>query len=57
MSGASSSTRAVFGNGTDSNKGLDFVVIASLGNATDFGDLNEDQEAGQAVSNAHGGLG
>ena len=46
IGGLSSSTRAIFAGGTDggdpnSNNVIDFVTIASLGNATDFGDMAE----------------
>ena len=46
VGGLSSSTRAIFAGGTDSgspnaNNIIDFVTIASLGNATDFGDMAE----------------
>ena len=35
---------------------VDYVTIASTGNATDFGDLATVQNAGGGCSNAHGGL-
>ena len=47
VGGLSSSTRAIFAGGTNapgdpnSNNIIDFVTIASLGNATDFGDMAE----------------
>ena len=47
IGGLSSSTRAIFAGGTNgpgdpnSNNIIDFVTIASLGNATDFGDMAE----------------
>ena len=40
MTGLSSGTRGVFAGGTNpSNLIMDFVTIASAGNATDFGDM------------------
>jgi hypothetical protein len=60
--GASSSIRAVFGGGrvvTPSNTPvnvMDYVTIASTGNATDFGDLTVIQANLGGTSNAHGGL-
>ena len=38
MSGASNSTRAVFGSGAGGTSTMDYVTIASTGNAADFGD-------------------
>ena len=35
---------------------MDFINIASTGNATDFGDLTSARHAPSGVSNAHGGL-
>ena len=60
----SSSTRAIFGGGytpsptpsTELNV-IDYVTIASTGNATDFGDLSGEQTNRRACSDAHGGLG
>jgi hypothetical protein len=55
----SSSTRGVFGGGEDNSNKLnviDYVTIASTGNATDFGDLAMVLEAPTGCSNAHGGL-
>jgi len=58
--GASSSTRGVFGGG--SNPGgninvMEYVNIASTGNANDFGDLGQLQRALTGCSDSHGGLG
>ena len=50
VEGCSSSTRGLFGGGTASNPGaftintIEFVTIATTANATDFGDLNTQQE-------------
>jgi len=38
MTGCSNSTRALFGSGTSRTSTIDYVTIASTGNATDFGD-------------------
>ena len=58
----SSSVRGVFGGGftgpgpTRYNT-IDFVLIASTGNAQDFGDLIEDRTAPGSACDSHGGLG
>jgi len=36
---------------------IDFVTIASAGNANDFGDLSEPRRGMGALSDSHGGLG
>ena len=36
---------------------IDFVVIASTGNATDFGDLTEARRGLSGFSGSHGGIG
>ena len=55
-----SETRGVFGGGTsDGNNGInivDYVTIASTGNATDFGDLTQSRYDLCGCSSAHGGL-
>ena len=35
---------------------IDYVTIASTGNATDFGDMTQAGGQGAAISNGHGGL-
>ena len=35
---------------------VDYVEIATTGNAKDFGDLSEARSAGGGTSNGHGGL-
>jgi hypothetical protein len=45
----------VFGGGGSSNV-IDYITIASAGNATDFGDLTEARYNLSACSNSHGGL-
>ena len=56
----SSRTRGVFGGGSpDVNNTLEYVEIATTGNATDFGDFQGFGRRGagqEAISNAHGGL-
>ena len=65
----SNQVRAVFGGGyftpsstasggTDDNR-IDYITIASTGNAQDFGDLstNTNHGRGAALSDSHGGLG
>ena len=50
MSGASNSTRALFGPGSGRTAIIDYVTIASTGNATDFGDptINRNGATGAA---------
>ena len=52
------STRGLFGGGTTGSASnvIDYVTIASTGNATDFGDLTVARYRLSACSNAHGGL-
>lgn len=61
--GTASTVRAIFGggawdgSGVNSTDKLDYVTIASTGNATSFGDLlMAHSYTGGAVSNGHGGL-
>ena len=48
--------RAVFGGGRTSGGSvrniIDYITIASTGNATDFGDLTDSRYAASAVSNS-----
>ena len=55
---ANSTTRAVqMGGYTGSNSNvIDYVTIASTGNATDFGDMTQAGGQGAAICNGHGGL-
>lgn len=48
----------VFGGGVVSSASnvIDYITIASAGNATDFGDLTVSRYALAACSNSHGGL-
>ena len=62
--GTSTSTRGVFAGGrfnshpvSDLNNIIDFVTIASTGNASDFGDLTEPKKELGLTSDSHGGLG
>jgi len=61
-SGASSSTRGVFGGGGEPLPSsvqlntIDYVTIMTQGNAVDFGDLTTARGTLAACSNAHGGL-
>ncbi len=59
LKGVSNKTRGVFitgYTGADTNL-IDFVTIATTGNATDFGDNDrEDNYANGATSDSHGGL-
>lgn len=60
--GVSTNTRAVaggglsFGGGTTLRNVMDYVTIASTGNATDFGDLLSNTYSLAGASNGHGGL-
>ena len=55
----SNQTRAIFSGGyassSDSNV-IDYVTIASTGDATDFGDLVNGRRGSAGYSNGHGGL-
>ena len=62
--GMASSTRAVFQSGdapgipsASADNRIDFVHIASTGNAVDFGDTNDHRRGMISASNGHGGLG
>ena len=48
--------RALFGPGGNRLNVIDYVNIATTGNATDFGDLTVTRTGLAACSNAHGGL-
>ena len=59
-----SATRAVFQSGdspgipsASADNRLDFVQIATTGNAVDFGDTNDHRRGMMSASNGHGGLG
>ena len=59
--GASNQTRGVFMGGYDADASgysnvLDYITIASTGNAADFGDMSVAKGSGVALSNGHGGL-
>jgi len=62
LGGAASSTRGVFGSGLSTPSGpyggevLDYVTIASTGNATDFGDPSVDRYTGAGLSNSTRGV-
>ena len=61
---ASSKVRGVFAGGSDYPAGpspylsnyIDYITIASVGNATDFGDISGEPYAHGGSSNAHGGI-
>ena len=63
--GASSNTRGIFMSGitgdgpsySDFTNAIDFITIASTGNAQDFGDVSEKSYSGGGCSDSHGGLG
>jgi hypothetical protein len=61
--GTSNSIRGIFAGGYDAPPGplgrtnvIDYVILASTGNASDFGDLNEKCLNGTGASDSHGGL-
>ena len=61
--GMASATRAVFQSGdapgipsASADNRIDFVQIATLGNATDFGDTNDHRRGMASGTNGHGGL-
>ena len=61
---ASSKVRGVFAGGSDYPAGpspylsnyIDYITIASVGNATDFGDISGEPYAHGGSSNSHGGI-
>ena len=54
----SNSTRACWAGGGSPEKNIiDYVTIASAGDATDFGDLTKAAYYGGGTSDSHGGLG
>jgi hypothetical protein len=63
-SGASSKVRGVFAGGSTYPSGgspyltttMDYITIASTGNATDFGDISSESYAYGGSSNSHGGI-
>ena len=62
LSACSSSTRGVFGGGYTNTPAasrlnvIEYITIASTGNAVDFGDLTVPKNVLAACSNGHGGL-
>ena len=60
--GTSNGSRGVFGNGYTSTPGvytnvIDYIAIATTGNATDFGDISiPSYYRMSGTSNGHGGL-
>jgi hypothetical protein len=62
LAATSSSTRGVIGGGTTtggssgSSNTIDYVTIATTGNAVDFGDITQARYGLAACSNVHGGL-
>jgi len=63
LSACSSASRGVFGGGEKTDPApsgktnvITFVTIASIGNATDFGDLSAAKDTLSATSNGNGGL-
>ena len=63
LSATASQTRVVFAGGitgpsaSDKVNTIDYITIASSGNAKDFGDLSRSIEQQSAFSDSHGGLG
>ena len=55
-SGAASTTRGLFAAGGGYNDTIDYVTIATTGNAIDFGDLHAAFEQPGSICNAHGGI-
>ena len=59
LSSTASSTRAVFSNGQTAPANqttMDYIAIATGGQAVDFGDSLDSIHAAVSISNAHGGL-
>ena len=61
--GTANQTRAIFAGGANYyspaiyHKSIDSVIIATAGNAVDFGSLNNPKDQFGATSDSHGGLG
>ncbi|MEK9699980.1 MAG: hypothetical protein VW270_29640, partial [Candidatus Poseidoniales archaeon] len=55
----SSSTRGVWGGGYKPavSNTIEYITMATLGDANNFGDLSQARQAHIAASNGHGGLG
>ena len=62
MDSASNTIRGVYHNARTPNGGsvakivIEFITIATIGNATDFGDMNYSSRQGCGFSESHGGL-
>lgn len=63
IAGTSNSIRGIFAGGYDAPPGtlgktnvIDYVILASTGNASDFGDLIERCRNGTGASDSHGGI-
>ena len=56
--GGSNSTRGVMMGGENGGikNTIDYITIASTGDAADFGDLTDAKTFGASCSNGHGGL-
>ena len=48
--------RGLFAGGTGTINTIDFITIASTGNAADFGDMNTIRKNFGGFSDCHGGL-
>ena len=53
--------RGLFGGGlsfspTTHHNVIDYITMATTGNALDFGDLTSEREGNSALSSSHGGL-
>jgi len=46
----------LFAGGLSTSNVIDYITIASTGNATDFGDLTNTAYNNAGLSNCHGGL-
>ena len=56
MGATSSPTRGVVTTGTSALNTIEYIEIATQGDAVDFGDMTVVREIGAACSNGHGGL-
>ena len=56
LTGTSDPTRGLFAGGNPFTDVIDFVEIATTGNATDFGNLTDGRRGTAGASNGHGGL-
>ena len=53
---ASTNTRGIFAGGSDDTDDIEFITIASAGNAAAFGDLSAGMKRNAGGCDSHGGI-